>query len=245
MNSLLWIVGATLAMSLISLVGIVALVFKENVLKKLIFPLVAFSAGALLASAFLHMLPEVIEELGARQSIFLWVIAGFACFFLLEQFIHWHHCHKAPSEHRHPITYLILVADGIHNFIDGLAVASAFLFDVKLGIGTWLAVAAHEIPQELGDYGILVHGGWKTRQALFFNFLSSVTMVMGGLVAYFISSSLNIILLLSFAAGTSIYIACSDLIPEIKHRERLRENILHFLAFSVGIIFIWLIKFIE
>lgn len=232
-------------MSLLSLVGVVTFVFKEKILGKIIFILVAFSAGALLSSALLHMLPEAIEEAGAETAVFLWVLVGFAVFFLLEQFIHWHHCHKTPSEHKHPVSYLILISDGLHNFIDGLVLASAFLIDIKLGVVTWLAIASHEVPQELGDYGILIHSGWKKKMALLFNFLSSLTMIAGGLVAYYISASFDIVYLLAFAAGSFIYIACSDLIPEIKNRDNLRENIRHFAAFAAGIILVWAIKFIE
>ncbi|MCU0679145.1 MAG: ZIP family metal transporter [Planctomycetes bacterium] len=240
-----WIGGAILAMSLISLVGVVTFILKEKALKKLIFPLVAFSAGALLGGAMLHMLPEAIEAVGIELKVFLWLLFGFTVFFLLEQFIHWHHCHRLPSEHKHPVTYLILIADGLHNFIDGLAITSAFLVNVKLGIVTWLAAAAHEIPQELGDYGILIHGGWQKKQALFFNFLSALTMFLGAATALYLATKINIAFLLAFAAGNFIYIACSDLIPEIKHREHWLDNVLHFLAFSAGMVFILLIKFIE
>ncbi len=245
MSILLIIILSSLAMSLIALVGVFTLILKEDTLRKIILPLVAFSAGALLGGAFLHMIPESIKEMGLKESIFLWVLAGFAIFFLLEQFIHWHHCHQVPSEHKHPVTYLILIADGVHNFIGGLAIAGAFLVDIKVGIVTWIVAAAHEIPQELGDFGILIHGGWEKKKALFFNFLSALTILLGGLTAYFLSSKINITFLLPFAAGNFIYIACSDLIPEVKHGCNIKNNILHFISFIIGILLIFLVKFIN
>ncbi|MCK5211621.1 ZIP family metal transporter, partial [Candidatus Parcubacteria bacterium] len=172
MSTLLWIILATVAMSAVSLVGALALVLKENILKRIIKPLVAFSAGSLLGGAFFHLLPEALKESGEVIKIFVILLIGFAIFFLLEQFIHWHHCHRLPSEHKHPVTYLILISDGVHNFLDGLAIGAAFVIDVRLGLATTLAIAMHEIPQELGDFGILIHGGWKKAKALLFNFFS-------------------------------------------------------------------------
>jgi len=245
MPILLWIIASTFAMSLIAWVGLLALYLKEELLKKVILPLVAFSAGALLAGAFLHMIPEAIERVeGPQLNIFLWLRVGFILFLLLEQFIHWHHCHKAVSEHKHPVTYLILIADGIHNFIGGLAIAGAFIVDIKLGLVTWLACAAHEVPQELGDFGILIHGGWEKKKALLFNFFSALTIVLGGIVAYFLSTKIDITFLLPFAAGNFIYIACSDLIPEIKHVTSFKENLIHFIAFVIGILLILAVRLI-
>ncbi len=245
MSTLAWIILSTLAMSLLSLIGVLILLFNESRIKKMIFPLVSFSAGALLAGALLHLIPEAVEQVSDRQSVFLLVIVGFSLFFLLEQFINWHHCHRAPSEHKHPVTYLILIADGLHNFLGGLAIGSAFIVDIRLGIVTWLVAAAHEIPQELGDFGILIHGGWKKSKALLFNFFSALTMVFGGLLAYFAASKINIVYLLPFAAGNFIYIAASDLIPEVKHGKNILKNILHFIFFVLGILLIWAVGHVE
>ncbi len=245
MSTLLWIILSTLAMSLLSLIGVLILLFNESKIKKMIFPLVSFSAGALLAGALLHLIPEAIEQVSDTHLVFLLVIVGFSLFFLLEQFINWHHCHRAPSEHKQPVTYLILIADGLHNFLGGLAIGSAFIVDVRLGIITWLVAAAHEIPQELGDFGILIHGGWKKSKALLFNLFSALTMVVGGLLAYFMADKINIVYLLPFAAGNFIYIAASDLIPEVKHGKNIIKNILHFIFFVLGILLIWAVGHVE
>jgi zinc and cadmium transporter len=245
MNIFWIIILSSFAMSLLSLVGLVTLFLSEKVLKKIILPLVAFSAGALLAGAFLHMIPEAIEGTSDITSVFIWVLVGFSLFFLLEQFVHWHHCHKLPSEHKEPVTYLILIADAVHNFIGGLAIASAFLIDIRVGIVTWLVAAAHEIPQELGDFGILIHGGWSKKKALIFNFMSALTVILGAMIAYFLSSKINITFLLAFAAGNFIYISSSDLIPEVKHGCSVKNNIIHFAFFVIGMVLIFLVKFIN
>lgn len=221
-------------MSVIALVGSVTLVLREATLKKLLLPLVALAAGTLLGGALFHMIPAAVDKLGNDISIYVWILVGFTLFLGLEQFLHWHHCHRTPSEHR-PLTYLILIADGIHNFVDGLAVAGAFLIDVRVGINAWLAAAAHEVPQELGDFGILIHGGWNKRKALAYNFLSALTFLLGGLVAYGASFAFDVTFLVPLAAGNFLYIAAADLIPEIKREDTLKLNILHFLSFLVGL----------
>jgi zinc and cadmium transporter len=162
-------------------------------------------------------------------------VAGFALFFLMEQFLSWHHGHSGEPDARQPVTYLILLADGLHNFVGGLAVGASFVAGPQVGVITWIAAAAHEVPQELGDFGILVRGGWRPRAALFANFLSARTVLPGGLLAYYMSSDLAVTMLLSFAAGNFIYIAASDLIPEVKHDRHLAKNLVHFTAFIAGV----------
>ncbi len=234
MTTFLWIVTTGALMSAIALVGSVTLLLSEATLKKILRPLVALAAGTLLGGALFHMIPAAVDKLGNQISIYVWILVGFSLFLVLEQFLHWHHCHRVPSEHQ-PLTVLILIADALHNFIGGLAVAGAFLIDTRVGISAWLAAAAHEVPQELGDFGILIHGGWKKRSALLFNFLSALTFLAGGLVAYAASLTFDTSFLLPFAAGNFIYIAAADLIPEIKNEGSLPVAALHFLSFLAGL----------
>jgi zinc and cadmium transporter len=234
-TSLFWIIGSSLLMSALALVGVITLSLNQKTLNRLLLPLVALSAGSLLGGAFFHMIPEAIDKTGDEMIVYMYVVGGFASFLLLEQALHWHHCHREATHCQKPQTYLILIGDGIHNFIGGMAVAGTFLIDVRLGISTWLAAAAHEIPQEIGDFGVLVHGGWAPRKALLLNFLSALTFLLGGLLTYTLSFSGWIYFLIPFAAGNFIYIGASDLIPEVNRHESFARNILHFCCFCTGI----------
>ncbi|MHB1224687.1 MAG: ZIP family metal transporter [Gemmatimonadaceae bacterium] len=193
MTALAWIVASGVVMTGLALVGSTTLLLRPERLQRLLLPLVAFAADTLLGGVMLHMLPGAIALTGPRPSVFLWVLAGFVVFFALEQFLHWHHSHRAmPSLGPPPRTYLVLLGDGLHNFLGGLAVAAAFMADVRLGLRAWIAAAAHEVPQELGDFAVLVHGGWSPRRALLFNLLSTSTFLVGGLVAYALSARLGL-----------------------------------------------------
>jgi zinc and cadmium transporter len=241
---LLWIIGSGLLMSAIALVGGITLVLSDRALQRILLPLVAFAAGSLLGGAFFHMLPASLAAGMSEVTVYALILAGFAVFFGLEQFLHWHHCHRAETACKKPLTYLILIGDGMHNFLGGLAVAGAFLIDIRLGIVTWLAAAAHELPQELGDFGVLVHGGWPRRQALFYNVLSALTFLLGGLIAYAVSFRLDVSFLLPFAAGNFIYIGAADLVPEVKEHADLRANTIHFLSFVAGAVLMLLVKIV-
>ncbi|MEJ2106312.1 MAG: ZIP family metal transporter [Acidiferrobacteraceae bacterium] len=232
---LLWIIGSGVLMSAIALVGSVTLVLSEQALQRILLPLVAFAAGSLLGGAFFHMVPAGLASGMSHITVYVLILAGFAVFFALEQFLHWHHCHRAETECKKPLTYLILIGDGLHNFLGGLAVAGTFIIDIHLGIVTWLAAAAHEVPQELGDFGVLVHGGWAKRRALFYNVLSALTFLLGGVIAYFVSYRIDVSFLVPFAAGNFLYIGAADLIPEVKAHANLRANFIHFAAFVVGV----------
>lgn len=222
-------------MSAIALVGSITLLLRAETLDRILLPLVAFAAGTLLGGALLHILPEAIERVGPQPSVFLWLLAGFTVFFALEQLLHWHHSHKGAAGTQKPLGYLILIGDALHNFLGGLAVGGAFITDIQLGISTWLAAAAHEVPQELGDFGVLVHGGWRSGRALLFNFISALTFLLGSIVAYLASLAIDVKFLLPFAAGNFLYIAASDLIPEIKRTHSLRSSLVHLTAFSAGV----------
>ncbi|MCI5107538.1 MAG: ZIP family metal transporter [Pseudomonadales bacterium] len=201
-----------------------------------------FAAGSLIGGAFFHMIPASLAEFDDPVNLFAWLLAGFCVFFALEQFLHWHHCHRSNMDCKQPLTYLILIGDGLHNFIGGLAIAGTFLIDVRLGIMAWLAAAAHEIPQELGDFGVLIHGGWEKRKALLFNLLSGLTFLLGGLLTYGLSFSLDIAFLIPFAAGNFIYIGATDLVPELNKHSNIRDNLINFLAFITGVLLMLIIK---
>lgn len=223
-------------MTAIAMVGSVTFVLEPATLNRILLPLVALAAGSLLGGAFFHMIPAAMHAGLSSLAVGVGVLAGFTVFFALEQLLHWHHCHRARSSCRQPLTYLILIGDGLHNFLGGLAIAGTFLVDIRLGITTWLAAAAHEVPQELGDFGVLVHGGWTRRRALIFNMLSGLTFLLGGLVTYALSSQIEVAWLIPFAAGNFIYIGAADLVPEISKHENLKENLIHFVSFAAGVL---------
>lgn len=251
MITLFWIILATFLISLISFIGALVLFFKEEVLDKILILSVAFSAGALIGAAFLDLIPEAIFGIEITEKsileLFLYLITGFCVFFILEQFLMWHHHHSMSHPEIKSFSYLILISDAIHNFIDGLIVAGSFVVSFPAGIATTLAVIFHEIPHELGNYGVLIYGGFKKNKALLFNFLSAIFAVLGGISGFFISEKIGkqIIFLLPFAAGGFIYIAASDLIPQIKGEEGFKKSAVHFLIFLLGIGFMLLIKILN
>jgi zinc and cadmium transporter len=230
-----WIVGSSVLMSMIALVGAVTLVLQPRTLTKLLLPLVALAAGTLIGGAFFHMIPAALGAIAQPSHVWLMVTLGFTLFMVLEQYLHWHHCHRADADCKRPLTYLVLIGDGLHNFIGGLAIASTFLIDIRLGITAWLAAAAHEIPQELGDFGVLVHGGWSKRAALVFNVLSALTFLAGGIVTYAMRETIDASYLIPLAAGNFIYIAAADLVPELNRHPDVRANVLHTACFLAGI----------
>lgn len=234
MTTLAWITVGGVGMSLLALSGSLTLLLPERSFDRVVPPLVALAAGTLLGGALLHMLPEAVAAMGNDLDVYVWFLAGFLAFFVLEQFLHWHHCHRAVHDHG-PLGYLILIADGVHNLIGGLAVAGAFLVDVRVGLVTWVAAAAHEVPQELGDFGILVHAGWSRGRALLFNLASALTFLVGGWVAYALSGRFEVVWLLPFAAGNFVYIAATDLIPELTGEREASRKVLLSVTFLLGL----------
>ena len=241
MSALIWIIGTTSLISLIAFVGALTLFLKEKLLNKILLVFVAFSAGALIGGAFLHLIPEAIIEVGIGEvslfNIFLYLLLGFCVFFFLEQLIRWHHHHATAHPKIMPFSYLILISDGIHNFIDGLVMAASFMVSLPLGTVTTLAVALHEVPQEIGDFGVLVYGGFRRVRALVLNYVSAMTVILGGITGYLLHTWIgeSIVLLLPFAAGNFIYIASTDLIPEIRYKESLKNSLARFCIFLTGI----------
>lgn len=233
----------TFAVSLISLIGIVTLAIKEELLHKILFGLIGFSAGALIGGAFLHILPESLKD-NSSTFVFYCLILGIVLFFLMERYLYWRHCHEEGDCEVHAFTYLNLIGDAFHNFIDGMLIAASFVVSFSLGIVTTVAVILHEIPQELGDFGVLVYGGFSKKKALLYNFISALAAIGGALAGYFISDIaagfVNFILPLT--AGGFIYIATSDLIPEIHKEKNLKRSTSAFLAFLCGIAFMAIAK---
>lgn len=244
MIELIYIIISTFLIALIAFIGIFTLALKEKILNKILLVLVSLSAGALMGGAFLHLLPEAIEEAeGTDFNVFLIVLVGFLLFFLIEKVLHWRHCHKGKCD-VHTFHYMNLIGDSIHNFIDGLIISAGFISSIELGITTVIAIAAHEIPQEIGDFGVLIYGGFKKKKAIVLNFAVALTILLGGIVGYLISSTVNqsVIFLLPFAAGGFIYIAATDLVPEIKKETDIRKSMATILVFFCGILIMWLIK---
>jgi len=236
---ILLILIATFLDGLIAFVGAITFFLNKKLVDKLMFYLVAFSAGAMLSGGLLHMLAEAIELIDPKVA-FLITIVGFVAFFFIEEFLFWHHCH----EHKDcvkPVSYLILLGDGLHNFIDGLVIGASFLVSSSFGAITTILIIGHEIPQELGDFGVLVYGGMERKKALIMNFVSQLTCVIGGISAYFVGqASTATVYLLPFAAGGFLYIAASDLVPEIQKKEAKKS----IPAFIIGILFMIAIKLV-
>lgn len=247
---LFYILISVLIISFISFVGIFTILLKKKNLHKITTILISFAAGGLLGGAFFHLLPESVEKGG---NPFLMVIIGIVLFFVIEIFLHWHHCQTHGGENEclrkkktKPVGILNLVGDAVHNFTDGIIIGASFLADIHLGIITTLAVAFHEIPQELGDFGILIHSGFSVKKAIFFNFLSALTAIIGGLAVYFFATLFNgiIIYLIPFAAGGFIYIAMTDLLAEIKEEHETKKVILQLFVFLFGLSLMFLTKYI-
>jgi zinc and cadmium transporter len=246
MVNFIWALLASIVVSSISLIGIFSLLVKEKLLDKILFLLIGFSAGGLIGGAFLHLLPEALEET-QKSVIFIYVILGFIFFFILERYLHWRHCHKEGRCDIHAFTYLNLIGDGIHNFGDGLVIGSSFVLSIHFGIITTLVIIFHEIPQEIGDFGVLVYGGFSKAKALFYNFISATTCILGTALGYKLSTSIAAFstYLLPFIAGGFIYIAACDLIPELHKDPDLKKSAFSMVAFICGVLFIFLARFLH
>ncbi|MFC2162133.1 ZIP family metal transporter [Candidatus Altiarchaeota archaeon] len=226
---------SVLAISLLSFVGILSISIGKRRLQGFLLLFVAFASGSLLAAAFIHLLPEAYGEIG--NASFTFVLAGIIMFFIFEKFIHWHHCGKEEC-HVRPAAYLNLVADAFHNLIDGIIISAAYLLDVQVGLVTTLAIALHEIPQEFGDFSVLIHSGMSTRKALAYNFLSAVTSVIGALIGYLFLSRIEAFIpyALAMACGGFIYIATADLMPELHKEYDMKKMIAQCVALVLGVL---------
>jgi len=224
--------------SLLSLLGIFFLALNEKFLKKILLLLVSFSAGALFGGAFFHLLPEIIEKNGFTVQVSIFILLGIVFSFFIEKIVHWRHCHLPINKnHIHPASIMSLMGDAVHNFIDGIVIAGAYLVSIPLGMTTTLAVILHEIPQEIGDFGVLLYGGFSKKKALFLNFLTALTSILGALFALALSRYIPSLssFIVPFAAGSFIYIAGSDLIPELHKECKVSKSLLELFIFILGI----------
>ena len=239
-----YIILSVVFVSLISLIGILLLKVKN--LEKILLYLVSFSIGALFGDAFIHLIPEAFEEIKPVYAG-IYVLSCLLFSFMVEKFIHWRHCHVQTSKkHPHRFVYMNLIGDGVHNFIDGLIIAGSYFVSIPVGMATTIAVVFHEIPQEIGDFGVMLYGGLSRRKALLFNFLTALTALLGALIGV-ILSSVDFVLnfLIPFAAGNFIYIAGTDLIPEL-HKDGVgRKSFIQMFIMILGILVIFSLTFLE
>lgn len=248
MLTIFYILLSVFIVSLISLIGVLSLLIKHELLDKILLLLVSLSAGSLFGGVFFHLFPEIIEQQGYNLFVGVSFISGILFFFVLEKFVHWRHCHTHNCvEHPQHLAVMNLVGDGVHNFVDGLVIATSYLASVPLGISTTIAVVAHEVPQEIGDFGVLLYAGWSKMKALAFNFFSALLAVLGAVVGIVIGlkSVVFVQMILPFAAGGFLYIAGSDLIPELHKNTKLKESIMHFCALVLGIVLMYGLSWLE
>ncbi len=231
------IIIASIATSVVSLVGIFTLLMNKTLTQKLLLIFISLSAGIMMGGTFFHLLPEALTQLPINTALFITLIS-FILFLLIEKLLHWRHCHDGVCDNHNTLGYMNLIGDGLHNLIDGLIIAGAFLTDIKLGIVITLGVVLHEIPQELSDFGVLVYSGFSKKRALFFNLFSAITSVLGALIGYFASFYITDLssFLLPLAAGGFLYVSASDLIPEIREQTNLNRSRVAVATFLLGIL---------
>lgn len=250
---------SVIAVSLVSFAGLFTLALQESLLRRYVFVLVSLATGALLGDSFIHLIPESFTELDATFAGLL-VICGMLVFFILEKVLHWHHFHgqETDEEHFHDGSYvrgggihhvgkMVLVSDGIHNFLDGVIIAGSYFVALPVGLATTIAVILHEIPQEVGDFGVLIHSGYSKKRALYLNFLTAMLSILGALAVVFlggVGESL-IVWVIPFTAGGFIYIASSDLIPELHRVTGVKKSIAQFVAILIGILAMFLLTYAE
>lgn len=260
-SPLILALGAVVLTSAVSLIGVVALSMRHTVLEKGLFLLISLSAGALFGDALIHLIPEAFEELGDPTAAGLYVLSGILLFFVLEKFLHWHHTHHLSESEPcskedelrleggrvKPLGALVLASDGVHNFLDGAIIAASFLVNPAVGIASTIAIILHEIPQEIGDFGLLLHAGFSRARALLVNFLSALAAIAGALFVFVAGSAANslIPIMLAFAAGGFLYVAGSDLVPELHTTKDPKKSLVQFLMLVVGILLMASLTLIE
>lgn len=248
MSTVVLIIGSVLAVSLISFTGIGLFALSESLIRRAMLGFVSFSTGVLLGDVFLHIIPEMTEEANVLDRGVLMILLGVLISFCIEKFIHWHHCHILPSkDHYHPVGTMTLVADGLHNFVDGALIAGSFLISTRVGIATTIAVMLHEIPQEIGDYALLLYSGYTRKIALLWNFISGLTAVIGAMIALVATSWIGGLtdVLLALAAGNFLYIAGTDLLPELHKDTHAGRAVLQLFLISAGIAVMYGLTMVE
>ena len=248
---LVWLLSllSVLVVSLLSLAGILTLWLNDTRLRSIVLYLVSFSAGSLFGDAFFHLIPQTFEKNGITAYASVFIIFGILSSFVVERFLQWRHCHiPTSSEHPHSFAYMNFLGDAVHNLIDGIIIGGSYIVSIPVGLSTTLAVIFHEIPQELGDFGVLVYGGFKRRKALWLNFVTALTAIGGALLSLFLSSIIDgfIPIVIPFAAGNFIYIAGSDLIPELrKDACEPKKDALHVVSLVLGVVTMLLLLLLE
>ena len=243
----IWTMASVVVVSLTSFIGVVALSSNHTRTRHVVFVMVSLAVGAMFGDAFIHLLPQAFEHTASTSATSLYVLLGVVGFFLLEKFLLWRHEHVPHyGDYIHPVGYVSLVADGVHNLIDGLLIGSSYLVSWPVGLATTLAVLLHEIPQEIGDFGVLLYAGFRPAQALWLNFLSAPVALVGAVVALLLGGAValpNVVL--PMTAGGFIYIAGSDLVPELHKERKPEKSAVQLLAMGVGIGLMWLLKWLE
>ena len=239
---------SVILVSLISLIGVFTLSMDQKKLYRWLLLVVSFSAGTLLGDAFIHLIPESYDSNLESAFVSVYILAGILLFFVLEKAIHWRHCHQeACDDHPHPFSYMILFGDAVHNFLDGMVIATSFLVGTPIGIATTIAVIFHEIPQEIGDFGSLIYGGFSRSRALFFNFLTALTAIVGAVVVLIVgqSSIEAVSFLIPVTAGGFIYIAASDLIPQLHKEDNIKKSISYLIFIIAGAMLMFGLSFLK
>ena len=235
-------------MSLLSLIGVVFISVSERRLKQVIFVMVSLAVGSLFGDAFIHLIPESFEKFEAKMEASLYLLAGIFVFFILEKFLLWRHQHTLESSNPiHPVGYMNLLADGVHNLIDGMIIGASYLVSLPVGIATTTAVVFHEIPHELGNFFVLIYAGFTKTRALFFNFISGLFAILGTIISLLIGSELEDFsrLMLPLAAGGFIYIAGSDLVPELNKESEVAKSAVQMVAIGIGVGLMLLLTMLE
>jgi len=246
--STIWTLGSLLGVGVVSLIGVSLFTIRQHILDKALLTLIGFSTGALLGDVFLHMLPEMIEDEGLSNYSWFIVLGGILASFILEKYIHWHHCHRVECEdHTHTLGVMNIVGDMLHNALDGILIAGSYLVSIEVGVATTIAVVLHEIPQEISDVGILLYSGYTRKKAILLNALTGLASIAGGILVIALGEHVPsaALVLLPFAAGNFLYVAGSDLIPELHKETGIAKSTVQLLSIIAGIAFMAALLLLE